>query len=133
MVPFHRFVGETMFHRKLCAVLFMISLSLPSIYPSCSPNSLFSITSLQLTMLATKCSAGHNCRWASPEGGSTIFYAYSSHADTDECATNNGGCEFNCTNTIGNFNCSCPTGYHLDEDGFNCNGESFLIMLLVGK
>ena len=46
------------------------------------------------------------------------------NADIDECATNNGGCEHNCTNAIGSFNCSCGTGYELDGNGLNCTGES---------
>ena len=43
--------------------------------------------------------------------------------DVDECATNNGGCEHYCTNTIGSFVCSCYTGYTLDGDGRTCLGE----------
>ena len=44
-------------------------------------------------------------------------------AETNECATNNGGCEQMCNNTIGSFHCSCRTGYLLDGNGFNCSGE----------
>ena len=44
------------------------------------------------------------------------------HVDIDECATANRGCEHSCTNTIGNFTCSCDTGYQLDENGLNCSG-----------
>ena len=29
------------------------------------------------------------------------------------------GCEHNCTDTIGSFNCSCDVGYLLDGNGFN--------------
>ena len=83
-------------------------------------------------MLATKCSGVTTADGLGLREGSTKFYSYSSHADTDECATNNGGCEVNCINTIGSFHCSCPIGYHLDEDGFNCNGESFLIKVYLG-
>jgi len=45
------------------------------------------------------------------------------NADIDECATNNGGCEHYCTNTIGSFNCSWGTGYELSGNGLNCTGE----------
>ena len=45
------------------------------------------------------------------------------NADIDECATDNGGCERNCTKIIGSFNCSCGTGYELDGNGLNCTGE----------
>ena len=44
------------------------------------------------------------------------------HADIDECDINNGGCEHNCTNTIGSFVCSCNVGYNLTENGLNCTG-----------
>ena len=42
--------------------------------------------------------------------------------DVDECATNNGGCDHYCTNTIGSFVCSCYPGYTLDVDGRTCLG-----------
>ena len=43
--------------------------------------------------------------------------------DVNECATNNGGCDHYCTNTIGSFVCSCYPGYTLDGDGRTCLGE----------
>jgi len=43
--------------------------------------------------------------------------------DVNECITDNGNCEQNCTNTIGSFYCSCWTGYRLDENGKNCTGK----------
>ena len=45
-------------------------------------------------------------------------------ADINECATNNGGCEQICTNTVGSYYCSCMTGYLLRVDGRTCNGET---------
>ena len=45
------------------------------------------------------------------------------HTDVDECATNNGGCDHYCTNTIGNFVCSCYPGFTLDGDERTCLGE----------
>jgi len=44
--------------------------------------------------------------------------------DVDECAVNNGGCSLyaDCTNTPGNYNCTCIEGY--DGDGFNCSGKA---------
>ena len=44
--------------------------------------------------------------------------------DINECSITNGGCEHSCTNTIGSFICSCDTGYQMDENGLDCNGES---------
>ena len=43
--------------------------------------------------------------------------------DEDECLTNNGGCDQNCTNTIGSFMCNCTSGYLLNEDMLQCNGQ----------
>ena len=42
--------------------------------------------------------------------------------DIDECSMNNGGCQHNCTNTFGNFTCSCSVGYELLEDNMTCQG-----------
>lgn len=45
-------------------------------------------------------------------------------SDTDECATNNGQCEHNCTNTVGGHNCSCFAGFRmLDDNDFNCTSK----------
>eukprot|EP00731_Ephydatia_muelleri_P028213 Em0019g1086a len=40
--------------------------------------------------------------------------------DVNECLTNNGGCAQICTNTVGNFTCSCNTGYSLGADARSC-------------
>lgn len=32
-------------------------------------------------------------------------------SDINECDCQNGGCEHNCTNTPGSYNCSCRDGY----------------------
>ncbi len=52
-------------------------------------------------------------------------YHYFSYTCTDinECSVNNGGCEHTCTNSEGNFSCSCNSGYELDSNGFNCSGK----------
>ena len=42
--------------------------------------------------------------------------------DINECASQNGGCEQNCQNTIGSYSCSCLTGYLIDSNGYNCTG-----------
>lgn len=36
---------------------------------------------------------------------------------------NNGGCEQNCSNLIGSFECLCFEGYTLDSNGVNCSGQ----------
>ncbi|XP_077868717.1 adhesion G-protein coupled receptor V1-like [Saccoglossus kowalevskii] len=35
--------------------------------------------------------------------------------EIDECETNNGGCEDNCKNTLGSFECSCRDGYIVSD------------------
>ena len=42
----------------------------------------------------------------------------------DECLVNNGGCEHDCFNTIGSFECRCRRGYFLTTNGRNCVGKS---------
>lgn len=45
--------------------------------------------------------------------------------DINECAAANGGCEQNCTNSIGSYNCSCISGYDLDpENNMTCTSKS---------
>lgn len=40
--------------------------------------------------------------------------------DDNECEFENGGCVHQCTNTPGNYSCSCLDGFQLDADGHNC-------------
>ena len=42
--------------------------------------------------------------------------------DFDECSIDNGGCDHNCDNTIGSYECSCNNGYELASDGKKCQG-----------
>ncbi|XP_028397706.1 dorsal-ventral patterning tolloid-like protein 1 [Dendronephthya gigantea] len=41
-------------------------------------------------------------------------------SEVDECEENNGGCEHNCRNTIGSYECYCMEGYELHSDAKNC-------------
>ena len=45
------------------------------------------------------------------------------HVDVDECQSENGGCEQNCTNTVGSFFCNCSDGFRLREDLLQCDGK----------
>nr|CAD7266358.1 unnamed protein product [Timema shepardi] len=38
----------------------------------------------------------------------------------DECATNNGGCQHECRNTIGSYACSCHNGFTLHDNKHDC-------------
>ena len=51
---------------------------------------------------------------------SFVFY-YSS--DVNECDIHLGGCEHVCSNTVGNFICSCFSGFELDPNGLNCSSK----------
>jgi len=48
-------------------------------------------------------------------GFAAIFFT-----DKDECATDNGGCQHVCRNTVGAYYCSCHQGFVLHENGHGC-------------
>ncbi|XP_020288864.1 bone morphogenetic protein 1 isoform X2 [Pseudomyrmex gracilis] len=48
-------------------------------------------------------------------GFAAVFFT-----DMDECANNNGGCQHECKNTIGSYQCSCHNGFTLHENGHDC-------------
>ena len=52
-------------------------------------------------------------------------------ADINECASNNGGCQHNCRNTAGSFDCSCRSGYTLASDGKSCNQNGTLKLIAL--
>ena len=43
--------------------------------------------------------------------------------DTNQCTTDNGGCDHTCTDFIPGHECSCDDGYVLGSDRKTCNGE----------
>ena len=61
---------------------------------------------------------------------SSVVYLHTSYihlhrhllSDTDECSEGTDNCDANasCTNTLGDYNCTCNTGY--EGDGFTCSG-----------
>ncbi len=50
-------------------------------------------------------------------------YQYLPLSDIDECAKGNGGCNQTCTNSIGSYQCSCKSGYLLNQDGRGCDSK----------
>ena len=45
--------------------------------------------------------------------------------DINECETDNGGCDDNCTDTDGSFYCGCDTaGYEVGPDALTCVGKN---------
>ncbi|XP_033211645.1 tolloid-like protein 2 [Belonocnema kinseyi] len=48
-------------------------------------------------------------------GFAAVFFT-----DMDECANNNGGCQHECKNTVGSYQCFCHNGFTLDDNGYDC-------------
>ena len=48
------------------------------------------------------------------------------HLDIDECEEGTDGCDYNCTNTLGNYYCTCMDGYELESDNQTCTGSNLL-------
>ncbi len=46
--------------------------------------------------------------------------------DINECELGLSGCSNECTNTIGSFYCSCPSGSQLDKNAKACISKCFL-------
>ena len=40
--------------------------------------------------------------------------------DIDECSMSNGGCQVDCDNTVGGFECDCPDWQMLGIDDSTC-------------
>ena len=57
------------------------------------------------------------------EESSYVFFT-----DIDECSVNNGGCNQTCTNSIGSYQCSCSSGFTLNQDGHSCDSKSSTIV-----
>lgn len=49
-------------------------------------------------------------------------------ADVDECRVSNGGCDHNCTNTVGSYHCTCNAGYQLQSDKHSCKGNNWFCL-----
>lgn len=47
--------------------------------------------------------------------------ASSACQDVNECEAANGGCEHDCSNTAGGYECACDAGHTLNNDGLTCD------------
>ena len=56
------------------------------------------------------------------ESGSDKWRGGHVFTDIDECMIMNGGCDTQCTNAEGSYECSCSEGYALMPDGRSCAG-----------
>ncbi|KAJ6709287.1 WALL-ASSOCIATED RECEPTOR KINASE 2-LIKE ISOFORM X2 [Salix koriyanagi] len=79
---------------------------------------------------------GYLCRCLDGYRGNP--YLPNSCLDIDECtdAAVHHNCTHHCTNTVGNYTCSCPKGYHGDgrKNGDGCiRRRSLVIQIAVGK
>jgi hypothetical protein len=45
----------------------------------------------------------------------------------DECALTDHGCEHDCINNLGGYECSCKMGFELHSDGKHCEGNILII------
>ena len=52
------------------------------------------------------------------------------YLDINECETENGQCEASCQNTVGSYNCGCPPGLRLQQDGKTCAGEYLTVIYI---
>ena len=51
--------------------------------------------------------------------------------DIDECSEERDRCDQGCANTLGSYTCTCNSGYHLNSNGYTCNGMDVMIYILV--
>lgn len=47
-------------------------------------------------------------------------FAAAYYIDVDECAENNGGCQHECRNTLGGYECACYSGFTLHANAHDC-------------
>ncbi|XP_071116340.1 multiple epidermal growth factor-like domains protein 6 [Haliotis cracherodii] len=63
-----------------------------------------------------QCNGGYSQSCACPQG----FQGPRCQYDVNECSINNGGCQSDCSNTIGSYQCKCPRGFELNSEGKQC-------------
>jgi len=53
--------------------------------------------------------------------------------EVDECETQNHGCEHECINTLGGYECSCRIGFELHSDKKHCEGGLIAAQVLLNR
>ena len=59
----------------------------------------------------------------------TLFFFIAFPIDINECEQGSAGCDHNCTNTAGSYNCACMDGYKLESDNHTCTGKECMLRL----
>lgn len=54
-------------------------------------------------------------------------------SDINECEDDPGICQYNCTNTVGGYQCFCPPGYRASKDTNKCEGKYWKSLCCVWK
>ena len=113
--------------------LYALSLHLVSVvFGTAIPTSLYIFGLLVLCIHSCKCVCVCLFIYSYLHISPTQCFISLNTLDFDECASeNSNGCQQNCSNTEGSYTCSCNVGYTLDEDGYTCNGEICIIVLLL--
>ena len=60
-----------------------------------------------------------------------VCWTRSIAADIDECLGPDHGCEQDCVNTVGSYNCNCSESYELNTDEHTCRGIYIQKMVFV--
>lgn len=59
--------------------------------------------------------------WEVSKGNEWLWnFFFFNSTDMDECTVNNGGCQHECHNTVGSYECSCHNGFTLHNNKHDC-------------
>ena len=77
----------------------------------------------------------NKCKTLNIKSYSCRLFLWSTYVDINECASSNGGCQHDCTNTVGSYYCTCfdPAGYALNMDDHSCSGMIIVYVTLSAK
>jgi len=110
-----------LFHQNIkiicsqCFCLFVFFVNIKYTFPSSTPLPILYLFSGQMVLVT------HSYN---------LHISFIVHVDIDECKTDNGGCEQNCTNTQGSYQCGCFAGYIMSNVQKNCSGKVLIRLVL---